>query len=416
MTNPPSNLQINGDRLWASLMEMAQIGATSKGGCNRQTLTDLDREGRDLFRQWCEAAGMTVAVDSMGSMFARRAGSDDTLDPVGIGSHLDTQPTGGKYDGVLGVLAGLELVRTLNDLGIATKRPIEIVNWTNEEGARFAPSMIASGVYAGAYDEGWAKSVHDADGFEFGSELRRIGYQGDEPVGSRKLHAFLELHIEQGPILEAEGYDVGIVTHGQGLRWLDVTLTGMESHTGSTPMDRRRDALLGAAQMVQDVNRIALDHSKEAVGTVGAFTVVPSSRNIVPGEVRFSIDFRHPTQAGIDDMTAQFEERGKATAAAAGLEFSMEEVGAFAPVTFDTECLQHLRDAAKSLNLSHRDIVSGAGHDACFVSRVVPTAMLFCPCVDGLSHNEAEEIHPEWATAGANVLLRAAVEMAGIVE
>ena len=409
------NLSINGDRLWASLAEMARIGATPKGGCNRQTLTDLDREGRRLFARWCEAAGMTVTVDSMGNMFARRPGTEAGLDPVAAGSHLDTQPTGGKYDGVLGVLGALELVRTLNDLGIRTRRPIEIVNWTNEEGTRFAPAMLASGVFAGVYDEAWAKARLDVAGLPFGDELRRIGYQGPEPVGLRKFHALYELHIEQGPILEAEGVDIGIVTLGQGFRWLELTVTGMESHSGSTPMPRRRDALAGVAEIVSAVERIARSHPPHAVGTVGFVTVEPNSRNIIPGRVCFSIDFRHPVQATIDAMTRELEDEARRISAARRLDIGIDEVGAFEPVAFDRTCAERLRRAADAFGLRHREMVSGAGHDACYVARVAPTAMVFCPCVDGLSHNEAEAIKPEWATAGANVLLRAVVETAEIV-
>ena len=415
--NPPAshNLTIDGARLWDSLHEMAKIGATEKGGCNRQTLTDLDRDGRDLFARWCRDAGMTVAVDSMGNMFARRQGTDGNLDPIAVGSHLDTQPTGGKYDGVLGVLAGLELVRTLNDLDVKTRRPIEIINWTNEEGARFAPAMLASGVYAGVFEERWAKEVHDGEGLGFGDELSRIGYEGAEAVGERKFHAFFELHIEQGPILEAEDCDIGVVTHGQGLRWLEVTLIGKESHTGTTPMARRQDALLGAAAVIGDVERIARDCADDAVASVGHIVVAPNSRNIIPGQVRFCADLRHRTQEGVDAMTAELSAAVARVATERGLTSDIATVGEFAPVTFDGACVEMVRGAASSLDLSHRDIISGAGHDACYIARVTPTAMVFCPCVDGLSHNEAEAIKPEWATAGANVLMRAALEAAEVV-
>ena len=411
-----SNLVIDRDRLWESLEAMARIGATEKGGCNRQTLTDLDGEGRRLFQSWCEAAGMTMAVDSMGTMFARREGAEPGLDPVGVGSHLDTQPTGGKYDGVLGVLAGLELVRTLNDLGVRTRRPIEIVNWTNEEGARFAPSMLASGVYAGAYEEGWAKARADRDGLVFGEELRRIGFEGAEPVGARKLHAFFELHIEQGPILEDEGVDIGVVTHGQGLRWFDVHVTGQDSHAGTTPMGRRRDAMLGAARLIAAVEEIALAHAPHAVGTVGIASAAPASRNVIPGGAYFSVDFRHPEQAVIDAMAAELEARAAALATASGLEIVVSGVEGHAPVAFDPDCVARVRDAAQALGLSHRDMISGAGHDACHVAKVAPSAMVFCPCEGGLSHNEAEAITPDWAAAGANVLARAVVETAEIVD
>jgi N-carbamoyl-L-amino-acid hydrolase len=415
MTTPTDNLHINGERLWDSLMAMAEIGPGVRGGNNRQTLTDSDREGRLLFKRWCEDAGMTVAVDSMGNMFARREGTDPAALPVMIGSHLDTQPTGGRYDGVLGVLGALEVVRTMNDLGIRTRHPIEVVNWTNEEGTRFAPAMLASGVFAGVHDEAWAKARVDAAGKTFGEELKRIGFEGGEPVGRRKLHALLELHIEQGPILEDEGIDIGVVTHGQGLKWLQVTLTGKEAHTGSTPMPKRVNAGLGAARIVQLVDEIAWSHAPLAVGAVGHMDVYPNSRNIIQGKVVFTVDFRHPDKAVIADMEARLREGAAKIAAELKLGIEIEQVGAFDPVTFDATLCDRIRNAATRLGYTSRDIVSGAGHDACWVNRVAPTAMVFCPCVDGLSHNEDETITREWATAGADVLFHAALETAEIV-
>ncbi len=415
MTTPTDNLRINGDRLWSTIHEMAEIGPGVRGGSNRQTLTDADREGRLLFRRWCEEAGMSVAVDSMGNMFARREGTDPAALPVMVGSHLDTQPTGGRYDGVLGVLAGLEVVRSMNDLGIRTRHPIEVVNWTNEEGTRFAPAMLASGVFAGVHAEDWAKARTDAAGKSFGDELRRIGFDGPEPVGQRKLHAFLELHIEQGPILEDEGIDIGVVTHGQGLKWLQVTLTGKEAHTGSTPMPKRVNAGLGAARIVQLVDEIAWGHAPLAVGAVGHMDVYPNSRNIIQGKVVFTVDFRHPEAAVIADMEARLREGAARIAGEIGLGIEIEQVGAFDPVTFDKTLCDRIRNAATRLGYTSRDIVSGAGHDACWINRVAPTAMVMCPCVDGLSHNEDETITKEWATAGAEVLFHAALETAEIV-
>lgn len=411
-----SNMRISGDRLWETLMEMAKIGPGVRGGNNRQTLTDEDAEGRKLFARWCEEAGMTIGVDQMGTMFARREGTDPDLDPVMVGSHLDTQPTGGKYDGVLGVLAGLEIIRTLNDLDIKTRRPIVVVNWTNEEGTRFAPPMLASGVFAGTHTLDWAYARQDAEGKTVGAELERIGYKGDEPVGARKMHAFYELHIEQGPILEAEGYDIGVVTHGQGLNWLQVTLTGKESHTGSTPMPMRVNAGLGMARITEAVDEIAWKHAPLAVGAVGHCDVYPNSRNIIPGKVVFTIDFRHPEKDVIAAMEAELRERAEQVAEAIGLGMEIEQVGGFDPVKFDEGCVKTVRDAAERLGYKHRDLVSGAGHDACWINRVAPTSMIMCPCVDGLSHNEDEEISPEWATAGANVLYHAVVETAEIAE
>jgi N-carbamoyl-L-amino-acid hydrolase len=415
MTSPSDNLRVNGARLWESIHEMAGIGPGLRGGNNRQTLTDADAEGRRLFRKWCEDAGMTVAVDSMGTMFAHRKGEDESLPPVMAGSHLDTQPTGGRYDGVLGVLGALEVVRTLNDLGIRTKHPIEVVNWTNEEGTRFAPAMLASGVFAGVLTQDYAYSRKDAKGLTFGDELMRIGFKGSEPVGKRKLKAFFELHIEQGPILEAEHKDIGVVTHGQGLWWLQITLTGKEAHTGSTPMPMRRNAGLGMARITDVVHRIAMEHQPAAVGAVGHVEVYPNSRNVIPGKVVFTVDIRSPEQETLDRMKAKIEAAAPQIATELGLGIEIEAVGHFDPVRFDSGCVKAIRDAADRLGYSHRDIVSGAGHDACWINRVAPTAMVMCPCVDGLSHNEDEKITEEWATAGANVLFHAVVETAEIV-
>ncbi|MGY9046195.1 MAG: Zn-dependent hydrolase, partial [Rhodobacterales bacterium] len=329
------NLRINGDRLWDSLMEMAQIGPGVAGGNNRQTLTDADAEGRALFQSWCEDAGCTMGLDTLGNMFATRAGTDPDALPVYVGSHLDTQPTGGKYDGVLGVLGGLELVRSLNDLGIKTKHPIVVTNWTNEEGTRFAPAMLASGVFAGVHDQAWAEAREDAKGLKFGEELDRIGWRGDEPVGARKMHAMFELHIEQGPILEAEGTDIGVVTPGQGLSWTQVTITGQDAHTGSTPMPMRRNAGLGMARVLEAVEEIAVAHGPHAVGAAGHIDVYPNSRNVIPGKVVFTVDFRSPDLATIQDMDAQMKARAQKICDALGLESAFESVGGFDPVTCD---------------------------------------------------------------------------------
>lgn len=414
MTAPSGNWRTDGARLWDSLMAMAQIGPGVRGGNNRQTLTDSDREGRLLFKSWCEAAGMSVGVDAMGTMYARREGTDPAALPVLIGSHLDTQPTGGKFDGVLGVLGALEVVRTLNDLGIRTKHPIEVVNWTNEEGARFAPAMVASAVYAGVMSLDDAYAVRDAEGKTLGAELERIGFKGEEEVGACKAHAYFELHIEQGPILEAEGVDIGVVTHGQGTRWLEVTLTGRDAHTGSTPMPRRLNAGLGAARIMELVDRIAWAHAPMAVGAVGHVEVYPNSRNIIAGKAVFTIDIRHPELAALDAMAAEVRAGAAEIAEKMGLGIVIAEVNSFDPVAFDPTLVGRVRAAAQALGYSHRDIVSGAGHDACWVNKVAPAAMIFCPCVDGLSHNEDEAITPEWAKAGADVLLHAVLATAEI--
>ncbi|MBF9032516.1 hydantoinase/carbamoylase family amidase [Rhodobacterales bacterium HKCCE3408] len=415
MPAPGENLRINGERLWDSLMEMAKIGPGVAGGNNRQTVTDADAEGRALFRKWCEDAGCTMGVDQMGTMFARREGTDPDALPVYVGSHLDTQPTGGKYDGVLGVLGGLEVIRTLNDLGIKTKHPIVVVNWTNEEGTRFAPAMLASGVFAGRHTLDWAYDRTDAKGLKFGDELERIGWKGEEEVGNRKMHAFFELHIEQGPILEAEGKDIGVVTHGQGLRWIECTVTGKESHTGSTPMHMRKNAGRGLAQLTELVHEIAMSHQPNAVGAIGHIDVYPNSRNVIPGKVVFTIDFRSPDPEKLHGMEAEFYERAPAICEALGVTLEHQVVGQFEPPAFDEGCVQKIRDAAERLGYSHMDIVSGAGHDACWINDVAPTAMVMCPCVDGLSHHEAEEIYPEWARAGTDVLFHAVVDTAEIV-
>jgi beta-ureidopropionase / N-carbamoyl-L-amino-acid hydrolase len=394
---------------------MAKIGPGVAGGNNRQTLTDDDAKGRALFQSWCEAAGMTMGVDTMGTMFATRPGTDPEALPVYMGSHLDTQPTGGKYDGVLGVLGALECIRSMNDLGVRTKHPIVVTNWTNEEGTRFAPAMLASGVFAGMHDQDWAYARKDAEGKSFGDELKRIGWVGEEAVGARKMHAMFELHIEQGPILEAEGRQIGVVTHGQGLWWLEVTLTGKDAHTGSTPMNMRVNAGLGMARIIEAVHQIAMDHQPGAVGAVGQANVYPNSRNVIPGKAVFTIDFRSPDLGKLTAMRERLEAEAPKIAAELGLGISIEAVGHFDPVTFDPHLVTVVRDAAERLGYSHMDIVSGAGHDACWINRVAPTVMVMCPCVDGLSHNEAEEISKDWAAAGTDVMFHAVLEVAEVV-
>jgi N-carbamoyl-L-amino-acid hydrolase len=410
-----SNVRVNGVRLWDTLMEMAQIGGTPKGGCKRLTLTDLDKQGRDLFRRWCEKEGCSVEVDEMGNMFARRAGVEDDLPPVLMGSHLDTQPTGGKFDGVLGVLGALEVVRSLNDLKIKTKHPVMIANWTNEEGSRYAPAMVSSGVFAGVYTKEFAYSRVDAEGLSLGAELERIGFKGDKPVGGWPIHASFELHIEQGPILEDESIDIGVVTHGQGQRWYEIRLTGFESHAGSTPMPRRKDALLGAARIVELVNAIGLSKAPLAMATVGLLNPYPNSRNVIPGEVFMACEFRHPLDSVLTEMDSALTAGVAAIVEKIGLTCDLKQIFYYKPVEFDRECVSAVRGAAQHLGLSHRDIVSGAGHDACYLAQVCPTSMIFTPCVDGVSHNEAEDIKQEWSTAGANVLMHAVLEKAEIV-
>ncbi len=332
-----------------------------------------------------------------------------------MGSHLDTQPTGGKFDGALGVLGALEVVRSLNDLKIKTRRPIEVANWTNEEGSRYAPAMIASGVFAGVYDKEFAYARLDGEGKALGDELKRIGFKGEEPVGGRPVHAFFELHIEQGPILEDESIDVGVVTHGQGQRWYEIRLTGFESHAGSTPMPRRKDALLGAARIVELVNAIGLSKAPLGVSTVGMLNPYPNSRNVIPGEAFMTCEFRHPIDATLSEMDLGLREGVEAITKKIGLTYDLKQVFYYAPVAFDAGCVEAVRRAAERFGYSHRDIVSGAGHDACYLARVAPTSMVFTPCVDGVSHNESEDIKQEWSTAGANVLMHAVLEKAEIV-
>ena len=404
-TNP---LAVNGRRLWDSLMEMAKIGATPKGGVCRLALTDLDRDGRDLFVRWAKEAGCTITVDRIGNVFARRAGRDDLLAPVITGSHADSQPTGGRFDGIYGVLGGLEVVRTLNDAGVETDRPIEVVIWTNEEGSRFAPAMVASGVFAGVFTLDYGLSRADVDGRTMGEELARIGYAGDVAVGGRPIHAAFELHIEQGPILEAEGLTIGVVTHAQGQRWYEVVFTGQEAHAGPTPMPTRRNALLGAARVVELVNEIGFRHAPFACATVGMLNVHPNSRNVIPGRVFFTIDLRHPEDAVLAEMDDELRKGVARIAAESKLETTkFEQIFYYEPITFDAACVASVRAAAMRFGYSHRDIVSGAGHDACYLSKVAPTSMVFVPCVGGISHNEIEDATPEWIEAGANVLLHA---------
>ncbi|MBI1779168.1 MAG: Zn-dependent hydrolase [Proteobacteria bacterium] len=406
------NLRINGERLWASLMEMAKIGATEKGGVCRLALTDLDREGRDLFVKWAKEAGCSIAIDRIGNIFARRPGRQADLPPVGTGSHLDSQPTGGKFDGVYGVLAGLEVIRTLNDLNYTTNAPIEVVVWTNEEGSRFAPAMVASGVFAGVFTEEYGLSRKDLDGKTMGEELQRIGYAGDLKVGGRGFGAFFEAHIEQGPILEAEKKTIGVVQGAQGQRWYEANVTGQEAHAGPTPMRRRKDALLGASRMVQEVNRIGLAYQPFACATVGLMQVSPNSRNTIPGKVFFTIDFRHPDDATLGKMDGEMRAATKRIADEIGLALELEQIWYSPPVAFDQKCVEAVSKGAATLGLPSMQIVSGAGHDSCYIARVAPTGMIFVPCEDGISHNEVENAEPADIAAGCDVLLHAMVDRA----
>jgi N-carbamoyl-L-amino-acid hydrolase len=393
-------------------MRMAEIGATPKGGVCRLALSDEDKAGRDLFVEWARAAGCAVRVDAIGNIFARRPGGDDSLAPVQTGSHLDSQPTGGRFDGVYGVLAGLEVIRTLNDLQVETKRPVEVVVWTNEEGCRFAPAMIGSGVHVGRFtlDEALAKA--DIDGKSMGAELRRIGYAGTDEVDPRHVAAFFEAHIEQGPILEAEKKTIGVVRGAQGQRWFDVAVTGQEAHAGPTPMRVRRDALVGAARIVELVNRVGLENQPYACATVGQMTVKPNSRNTIPGRVEFTVDFRHPQDAVLSRMKETLLAEAEALCRAAGLELDCREIWYQPPLAFDADCVKAVAAGAAACGLPAMEIISGAGHDACHMATVAPTAMIFVPCAGGISHNEIEDADKADIAAGCDVLLRAIVDRA----
>ena len=403
--------RINGARLWDSLMELARVGATPKGGVRRITLTEEDRRGRDLFVQWAREAGLQVRWDAIGNLFARRAGTDPNADPVVIGSHLDSQPNGGKFDGAYGVMAGLEVVRTLNDRGVATRAPIEVASWTNEEGSRFVPTMMGSGVYAGVYPLDEVLQNRDADGVTVREALERIGYRGDAaPV---RIGAYFEAHIEQGPVLEDTKTTIGVVQGALGQRWFDVVLTGQDSHAGPTPMDLRRDALIAASRLVLEVNRIAREYPDNARGTVGHMTVKPNSRNVVPGEVRMTVDLRNAKDASLTRMREDLERSAAAIAAQCRVTCDVKEVVYFPPSEFDPRLVQLVREAAGELDLSQRDIVSGAAHDAVYMARIAPTAMVFVPCEGGISHNEIENARPQDLADGCDVLLRAVLAKAG---
>jgi len=403
---------VNRERLWQSLMDLARLGATAKGGVCRLALTDLDRQARDLFVRWCEEAGCSVSIDGIGNIFARRTGRNPQLPPVMTGSHIDTQPTGGKFDGCYGVMAGLEVIRTLNDLGLQTEAPIEVVVWTNEEGSRFPPCMMGSGVFAGKFDLDDTLRKQDEQGLSVGSELRRIGYAGSRAVLGHPVGAYFEAHIEQGPVLEDRQTTIGVVMGCLGQKWFDLTLTGVEAHAGPTPMHLRKDALVGAAQVVSAVNRIAHEQQPHACGTVGCLSLHPGSRNVIPGQVQMTLDLRHlhadKLQAMVDEVRQVIED----TCQQHGLGFELTPTADFPPLDFDPACVAAVRQGAEQLGLSHMDIVSGAGHDAIFIAELGPAGMIFVPCEGGISHNEIENAAPQDLADGCAVLLRAMVNAA----
>ena len=407
-----TNQRIDGRRLWDSLMSMAEIGATPKGGVRRLTLTEVDSAGRERFAGWCRALGLTVRVDAIGNMFARREGRDPSRKPVLFGSHLDSQPSGGKFDGALGVIAGLEVMRTLNDLNITTEAPLELVNWTDEEGSRFGHSLMGSGAWARVYPLAKVYGLQDVDGVSVEQALTSIGYKGEHKAEPFPADAYFELHIEQGPILEKEGRTIGVVTGAQAQVWWDARILGQDSHAGTTPPYARKDALVAAARVIELVDRRMRERGDDGRGTVGFLKVVPNSRNVVPGEVLFSVEFRHPDTAEIEKLAESFPAEAKALVEASGCTLELTELFRFAAQPFDADCVSLVQQAADRLGHPSRRIVSGAGHDAVYVARRVPTAMIFTPCKDGLSHNEAESIEPGEAEAGCQVLFEAVVTRA----
>ncbi len=409
-----SNLTVNGERLWHTLMETARFGGTPKGGIRRLSLSDEDRQVRDWLAEQAKSFGYALGVDDLGNMYVQRAGRDNDRAPVAIGSHLDTQPTGGKFDGVLGVLAGLEVLRTLDDAGIETELPICVVNWTNEEGSRFAPGELGSEVFAGDVTHDFALSRADADGTSVADALKAIGYAGSERTGERRFSAMLELHIEQGPVLEARDLTIGVVDAAKGQMWYNGTVQGQESHAGTTPMDLRRDALTAFAELALDIESIARGETPEGVGTIGVAQIGPGSRNTVPGDATFSLEFRHSTAEGLSSMNDAAMAAAARISENRAVSVTLERIWQKAPVAFDPHIVQTIDEAAAKLGFETLRMTSGAGHDAVAVASVAPTAMIFVPCKDGISHNEAESATPEDCTAGANVLLHSALSLAGV--
>ena len=415
MTTSIDHIRINGERLWDSLMRLAQIGATPKGGVCRLALTELDKQGRDLVTSWAREAGMTVTIDKIGNGFMRRAGRNNSLPPIMTGSHIDTQPTGGKFDGNYGVLAGIEVVRTLNDLGIQTEAPIEVAFWTNEEGSRFVPVMMGSGVFAKAFTLEHAYAARDTEGKSVKEELERIGYIGSEEPGDHAIGAYFETHIEQGPVLEDHDVTIGVVQGVLGIRWFDCTVSGMEAHAGPTPMALRKDALQVSTHLMQEVVAAALRHAPHGRGTVGMVHIHPNSRNVIPGEVKFSIDLRNSTDALVDTMVDEVKAYAAALSEKSGLGIKIELVSSYPAQGFHADCVDAVARAAAKLGYSNMPTVSGAGHDAVYTAKLAPSGMIFIPCKDGISHNEIEDAKPEHITAGCNVLLHAMLERAGVV-
>jgi N-carbamoyl-L-amino-acid hydrolase len=408
-----THIRTDSDRLWNALMDLAQLGATPKGGVNRQALTDLDRQARNLFIKWCKLEGCTIRIDAIGNIFARRPGTSETSQAIMTGSHIDTQPTGGKFDGCYGVMAGLEVLRTLNQYNIKTEAPIEVVVWTNEEGCRFPPCMMGSGVFTRQLELSAMLSQKDNGGVSVRDALEAIGFSGTDNVETDEVKSYFEVHIEQGPILEDTNNTVGIVVGALGQKWFDLTLSGQEAHAGPTPMPLRRDAMLGAAEITQAVNRIANNRQPHGRGTVGVMQLHPGSRNVIPGQVKMTIDLRHLEPDALNEMVQELRASINESCKRQGLTFELTPTADFVPEYFNETCVSAVRRAAKQLGCSHMDIVSGAGHDAIFLGRQVPAAMIFVPCENGISHNEIENATPADLHDGCNVLLHAMLEQAG---
>ncbi|MFW6056547.1 MAG: Zn-dependent hydrolase [Chloroflexota bacterium] len=408
-------LRVNGERLWKTIMETATFGATAAGGISRLTLSDEDKQVRDWFVRACAELGCDVWVDEVGSIFARLPGQDDSQDPIAMGSHLDTQPSGGEFDGIAGVLSGLEVLRTLHESGYRTRRPLELIDWTNEEGSRFVPTMIASGAFAGMYTTDFAYASRDREGKTFKEELERIGYRGERRAGDHRLAAYFEIHIEQGPVLYEEGTTVGVVTGAQGQMWYDAVVTGRQGHAGTTPMPLRRDPMLACARLTDGATGIALKHAPAGLSTVGLVEVEPNSRNVIPGSVFFTIDLRHPEERQLRQMHQELVDLVEQVKAGTNTDIELKRVMDLPPLQFDAHCVETVRNVAGQLGYSHRDIVSGPGHDAVNIARAVPTGMIFVPCEDGISHNEAESATKDDIIAGANVLLHAVLECDSLI-
>ena len=413
MATRETTIGVDARRFWSTVMRSGEIGPGKAGGLRRLALTDADTEMRDLFITWCTEVGCTVTVDRGGNIFARRPGTDDHLPPVLMGSHLDTQVAGGKYDGIVGVLAGLEVLRTLDDQRVQTKRALELVCWTNEGGARFTPPMVASGAFAGVFEVDWVLGLRDDDGKVFGGELERIGYNGKTAVGGRSIDAYFELHIEQGPILDREAVPVGIVVGGYATRGMHVDVLGETAHAGPTPMDRRRNALVGAAMLAVAVNDVGWKyHATEGKATVARLVAWPNKAGILSEYAQLTCDVRHAELAVADQMIAEVKAALPECARRANVEMRIAGEWQFGNERFDPSCVRLIREAAERLNVGHRDILSQAGHDAYYISRIAPTAMIFTPCRDGVSHNEAEHAELDYTVPGVNVLLQAVLARA----